>query len=71
MTNKRKLLRLAMTIHLDSQADLEDAITALVKLDPRLKPVLDHFLQLGDGEQSRGGALLKGNRGGEHGRAPP
>jgi DNA-3-methyladenine glycosylase II len=29
-----------MTIHLDSQADLEDAITALVKRDPRLKPVL-------------------------------
>ncbi|ACF03726.1 HhH-GPD family protein [Rhodopseudomonas palustris TIE-1] len=29
-----------MTIHLDSQADLEDAITTLVKRDPRLKPVL-------------------------------
>jgi DNA-3-methyladenine glycosylase II len=29
-----------MTIHLNSQADLEDAIDALVKLDPRLKPIL-------------------------------
>jgi DNA-3-methyladenine glycosylase II len=31
----------AMTVHLDSQADLEDAIQALVKRDPRLKPILD------------------------------
>src|SRR5690349_1830241 len=30
-----------MTEHLDSQADLDDAIRALVKLDRRLKPVLD------------------------------
>jgi DNA-3-methyladenine glycosylase II len=29
-----------MTIHLNSQADLDDAIRALVKRDPRLKPVL-------------------------------
>src|SRR5471032_1659734 len=29
-----------MTIHLNSQADLESAVTALVKQDPRLKPVL-------------------------------
>ena len=29
-----------MTIHLDSQADLDDAITALVRQDPRLKPIL-------------------------------
>ncbi|MGX7743281.1 DNA-3-methyladenine glycosylase family protein [Rhodopseudomonas parapalustris] len=29
-----------MTIHLDSQADLDDAITTLVKQDPRLNPVL-------------------------------
>src|SRR5882672_2491146 len=29
-----------MTIHLNSQADLEDAIRALVKQDPRLKPIL-------------------------------
>jgi DNA-3-methyladenine glycosylase II len=28
-----------MTVHLNTQADLEDAIHALVKLDPRLKPV--------------------------------
>src|SRR6202045_3040944 len=28
-----------MTIHLNTQADLEDAIHALVKQDPRLKPV--------------------------------
>ncbi len=31
----------AMTQHLDSQADLDDAIRALVKLDLRLKPVLE------------------------------
>ena len=30
-----------MTIHLNTQADLEDAVTALVSLDPRLKPVLE------------------------------
>ena len=30
-----------MTIHLNSQADLEDAIRTLVKQDPRLKPILD------------------------------
>ena len=30
-----------MTIHLDSQADLEDAIRALVQQDPRLKPILE------------------------------
>jgi DNA-3-methyladenine glycosylase II len=30
-----------MTIHLNTQADLEDAIRALVREDPRLKPVLD------------------------------
>src|ERR1700681_5028694 len=30
-----------MTIHLNTQADLEDAVAALVKQDPRLKPVLE------------------------------
>jgi DNA-3-methyladenine glycosylase II len=30
-----------MTIHLNSQADLEDAIHVLVKRDPRLKPILE------------------------------
>jgi DNA-3-methyladenine glycosylase II len=30
-----------MTVHLNTQADLEDAIHALVKLDPRLKPVFE------------------------------
>src|SRR5215470_11988767 len=30
-----------MTIHLDSQADLEDAVHALVKQDTRLKPILE------------------------------
>jgi len=30
-----------MPVHLNSQADLEDAILALVKLDPRLKPILE------------------------------
>ena len=29
-----------MTIHLNSQSDLEDAIAALVRQDPRLKPIL-------------------------------
>jgi DNA-3-methyladenine glycosylase II len=31
----------SMTVHLNTQADLEDAIHALVNLDPRLGPVLD------------------------------
>ena len=31
----------AMTVHLDSQDDLEDAIHALVKQDTRLKPILE------------------------------
>ena len=30
-----------MTVHLDTQADLDDAIHVLVKDDPRLKPILD------------------------------
>ena len=30
-----------MTIHLNTQADLEDAVPALVKQDPRLKPVFE------------------------------
>src|SRR5215467_15248858 len=30
-----------MTIHLNTQADLEGAIRALIRLDPRLKPILD------------------------------
>ncbi|THD61993.1 MAG: DNA-3-methyladenine glycosylase 2 family protein [Bradyrhizobium sp.] len=30
-----------MTIHLNSQADLEHAVTTLVKRDPRLKPVFE------------------------------
>lgn len=29
-----------MTVHLNTQADLEDAIAALVRQDPRLKPIL-------------------------------
>jgi DNA-3-methyladenine glycosylase II len=30
-----------MTVHLNSQSDLDDAITALMKLDPRLPPILE------------------------------
>src|SRR6266516_7959425 len=30
-----------MLIHLNTQADLEDAIAALVKQDPRLKPIFE------------------------------
>src|SRR6202012_3852746 len=30
-----------MTVHLNTQADLEDAVHALIKLDPRLKPVFE------------------------------
>jgi DNA-3-methyladenine glycosylase II len=30
-----------MTIHLNSQADLDDAVHALVKQDPRLRPILE------------------------------
>src|ERR1700761_6858132 len=29
-----------MTVHLETQADLDDAVHALVKQDPRLKPIL-------------------------------
>jgi DNA-3-methyladenine glycosylase II len=35
MTKKR------MTVHLNTQADLDDAIHALVKQDPRLRPILE------------------------------
>ena len=31
----------SMTIHLKTQSDLDDAVHALVKQDPRLKPILD------------------------------
>ena len=34
-------LILRMTLHLNSQADLEEAIHALVRMDPRLKPVFE------------------------------
>jgi DNA-3-methyladenine glycosylase II len=34
-------LILRMTLHLNSQADLEDAIRALLKQDPRLQPVFE------------------------------
>ena len=34
-------LTLRMTLHLNSQADLEDAIRALLKRDPRLQPVFE------------------------------
>ena len=30
-----------MTIHLNTQADLDEAIHVLAKRDPRLKPILD------------------------------
>src|SRR6516164_9280994 len=30
-----------MTIHLETQSDLEEAVHALVKRDPRLRPVLE------------------------------
>jgi DNA-3-methyladenine glycosylase II len=30
-----------MTVHLNTQADLDDAVTALLRLDPRLAPILD------------------------------
>ncbi len=40
-TNGKHTKHFSMTEHLDSQADLDDAIRALVKLDPRLQPVLD------------------------------
>jgi DNA-3-methyladenine glycosylase II len=30
-----------MTLHLDTQADLEDAVRALLKQDPRLKPIFE------------------------------
>ena len=32
---------IAMTIHLETQSDLEEAVHALVKRDPRLRPVLE------------------------------
>ena len=33
--------KVSMTIHLNSQSDLEDAVRALVEQDARLKPILD------------------------------
>ena len=42
MTAPRTLIdHSLMTIHLNTQADLEDAIRALVTRDPRLKPILE------------------------------
>jgi DNA-3-methyladenine glycosylase II len=35
------MLTNSMTVHLNTQADLEDAVHALVRIDPRLAPVLD------------------------------
>lgn len=35
------MLTNSMTVHLNTQADLEDAVHALVRLDPRLGPVAD------------------------------
>lgn len=35
------MLANTMTVHLNTQADLEDAVHALVRFDPRLGPVLD------------------------------
>lgn len=40
MTPER-VCRTAMTIHLETQSDLEEAVHALVKRDPRLKAVLE------------------------------
>jgi DNA-3-methyladenine glycosylase II len=40
MKNLGKRALKAMTVHLDTQADLDAAIKTLVKRDPRLKPVL-------------------------------
>ena len=37
----RELIHFPMTIHLNTQADLEDAIHVLVKQDPRLRPILE------------------------------
>src|SRR3978361_2536923 len=37
MTSKRS----SMPLHLNTQADLDQAVTALVQQDPRLKPILD------------------------------
>jgi DNA-3-methyladenine glycosylase II len=34
-------LSITMTIHLETQSDLEEAVHALIKRDPRLKPVLE------------------------------
>jgi DNA-3-methyladenine glycosylase II len=36
-----ELTALQMTIHLNTQADLEDAVDALVKQDPRLRPIFE------------------------------
>jgi DNA-3-methyladenine glycosylase II len=41
MTTIEKASEFAMTIHLETQSDLEEAIHALVKRDGRLKPVLE------------------------------
>src|ERR1700733_1128914 len=39
--DERKPQASAMTVHLNTQADLEDAVHALVKQDPRLRPVFE------------------------------
>jgi DNA-3-methyladenine glycosylase II len=36
-----ELTALQMTIHLNTQADLEDAVDALVRQDPRLRPIFE------------------------------
>ena len=40
-SSPRMTKKVTMTIHLNTQADLDDAIHALVKQDPRLKPILE------------------------------
>ena len=41
MTARKSIDHSFMTVHLDTQADLEDAIRALVARDPRLEPILE------------------------------
>jgi len=40
-SSPRMTSRATMTIHLETQSDLEEAVQALIKRDPRLKPVLE------------------------------
>ena len=55
MTNNEKVRKLCnMLVRFEDQSDLEDAMQALVKQDPRLKPIL---AQIGNRPAARSEAI--------------